>query len=78
MSAGYLMHSKAFTGDCRWRTCLIVRELEQEIDALAQGQEHRNKLKVGGTFYCKATSLSSGTTSSACLAWGQLSVFAVP
>ena len=32
---------------CRWRTCLIVRELEEEIDALAQGQAHRNKLKVG-------------------------------
>ena len=31
---------------CRWRTCLIVRELELEIDALAQGQPHRNKLKV--------------------------------
>ena len=31
---------------CRWRTCLIVRELELEIDALAQGQVHRNKLKV--------------------------------
>ena len=30
----------------RWRTCLIVRELELEIDALAQGQVHRNKLKV--------------------------------
>lgn len=29
----------------RWRTCLIVRELEQEIDALAEGQPHRNKLK---------------------------------
>ncbi|KAL3133373.1 hypothetical protein ABBQ38_007244 [Trebouxia sp. C0009 RCD-2024] len=29
----------------RWRTCLIVRELELEIDALAQGQVHRNKLK---------------------------------
>lgn len=25
---------------------MIVRELEQEIDALAEGQPHRNKLKV--------------------------------
>ncbi len=31
---------------CRWRTCLIVRELEEEVDALVAGQLHRNKLKV--------------------------------
>lgn len=30
----------------RWRTALIVRELEQEIDALAEGRAHRDKLKV--------------------------------
>lgn len=29
----------------RWRTCLIVRELEEEVDALVAGQLHRNKLK---------------------------------
>ncbi|CAL8467153.1 g6689 [Coccomyxa elongata] len=29
----------------RWRTCLIVRELEEEIEALASGREHRRKLK---------------------------------
>lgn len=40
---------------CRWRTCLIVRELEEEIDALASGQTHRNKLKVECTLsnYCE-------------------------
>lgn len=30
----------------RWRTALIVRELEEEIEALAEGRVHRNKLKV--------------------------------
>lgn len=29
----------------RWRTALIVREMEQEIDALARGRPHRDKLK---------------------------------
>ncbi|EIE26811.1 HAD-superfamily hydrolase [Coccomyxa subellipsoidea C-169] len=29
----------------RWRTALIVRELEDEIEALAAGREHRRKLK---------------------------------
>lgn len=29
----------------RWRTCLIVRELEREIEALALGREHRERLK---------------------------------
>ncbi|KAK9819835.1 hypothetical protein WJX72_002959 [[Myrmecia] bisecta] len=34
--------SKIYFG---WRTALIVRELEQEIEALAEGQPHRSKLK---------------------------------
>lgn len=29
----------------RWRTALILRELEEEIDALARGRPHRAKLK---------------------------------
>lgn len=29
----------------RWRTALIIRELEQEIAALARGRPHREKLK---------------------------------
>ena len=34
--------------DCsrRWRTTLIVRELEQEIEALTRGRAHRARLKV--------------------------------
>jgi hypothetical protein len=28
-----------------WRTCLIVRELEAEVEALAAGRAHREKLK---------------------------------
>lgn len=31
---------------CRWRTALIVRELEQEIEALTRGRAHRARLKV--------------------------------
>ncbi len=33
--------------ECRWRTALVVRELEHEINALALGRPHRAKLKVG-------------------------------
>jgi len=29
----------------RWRTALIIRELEEEIEALARGREHRRRLK---------------------------------
>eukprot|EP00884_Botryococcus_braunii_P019770 jgi/Botrbrau1/6477/Bobra.0034s0050.1 len=29
----------------RWRTCLIVRELEEEVRALATGRQYRKKLK---------------------------------
>jgi hypothetical protein len=29
----------------RWRTALILRELEEEVDALARGRPHRAKLK---------------------------------
>lgn len=29
----------------RWRTCLILRELEEEVDALAKGNEHRVHLR---------------------------------
>jgi hypothetical protein len=29
----------------RWRTALVIRELEQEIDALARGLQFRDKLK---------------------------------
>lgn len=28
-----------------WRTCLVVRELEQEIEALAAGRAHRDRLR---------------------------------
>ena len=31
----------------RWRTALVVRELEQEIEALTRGRAHRSRLKVG-------------------------------
>jgi len=31
--------------ESKWRTCLILRELEQEIDALAAGRDHRSRLK---------------------------------
>jgi hypothetical protein len=31
----------------RWRTALVIRELELEIDALARGRPHRDALKVG-------------------------------
>jgi hypothetical protein len=30
---------------CRWRTALIIRELEEEIQALAAGRPHRDELK---------------------------------
>ena len=30
-----------------WRTALILAELELEIEALAQGRQHRQQLKVG-------------------------------
>ncbi len=30
-----------------WRTALILAELELEIEALAQGRQHRKQLKVG-------------------------------
>ncbi len=29
----------------KWRTCLIIRELEAEINALARGKPHRDRLK---------------------------------
>lgn len=29
----------------RWRTCLVVRELEQEVEALTLGRPHRQRLK---------------------------------
>ncbi|GFH16963.1 uncharacterized protein HaLaN_13489, partial [Haematococcus lacustris] len=29
----------------RWRTALIIRELEEEIDSLALGRPHRDQLK---------------------------------
>ena len=29
-----------------WRTALIIAELEAEIEALAQGRQHRKLLKV--------------------------------
>lgn len=29
----------------RWRTCLVIRELELEISALAEGRQHRESLK---------------------------------
>ena len=31
----------------RWRTALVLRELEEEIEALARGRRHRELLKVG-------------------------------
>ena len=33
----------------RWRTCLILRELENEIEALAQGRAHRQRMQARGT-----------------------------
>ena len=36
----------------RWRTALVVRELEEEVRALVSGREHRQKLKVGGHAVC--------------------------
>jgi hypothetical protein len=30
-----------------WRTALVIAELELEIEALAQGRQHRQQLKVG-------------------------------
>ena len=29
----------------RWRTALIIRELESEVEALARGRPHRKQLK---------------------------------
>jgi hypothetical protein len=29
----------------RWRTALIIRELENEVEALARGRSHRKQLK---------------------------------
>ena len=40
------MHTHTHTTTTsRWRTALILRELEQEVDALARGRPHRAKLK---------------------------------
>ena len=30
---------------CRWRTALIIREMEAEIDSMARGRPHRDRLK---------------------------------
>lgn len=32
---------------CRWRTALILQELEREVAALAEGRSERAKLEVG-------------------------------
>jgi hypothetical protein len=33
------------SNDVRWRTALIIRELELEVDSLARGRPHREQLK---------------------------------
>jgi len=40
-----------------WRTALVIAELEAEIEALAQGRQHRKLLKVRGMAGCWLSSL---------------------